>query len=51
LSAAQFAEIRGLVYNLCGIRLESGKEGLVKSRLINGCTRWSLILFTITSAT
>lgn len=34
LSAKQFAEISGLVYSLCGIRLEAGKEGLVKSRLV-----------------
>lgn len=34
LSAAQFQKISRMVYQVCGINLQPGKEGLIKSRLI-----------------
>lgn len=34
LSAAQFEQVRRIVYEKCGINLTSGKEELVKSRLV-----------------
>lgn len=34
LSAAQFREVRDLVYRICGIDLQDGKEGLVRTRLL-----------------
>jgi chemotaxis protein methyltransferase CheR len=34
LNAQQFAAIRDLLYETCGIKLSEGKEGLVKSRLM-----------------
>jgi chemotaxis protein methyltransferase CheR len=34
LTAAEFENIRQLLYRLCGIHLNPGKEGLVKSRLM-----------------
>lgn len=38
LSAAQFEKISRLVYQVCGINLQPGKEGLIKSRLIRRLT-------------
>lgn len=45
LTAAEFENIRQLLYRLCGINLNTGKEGLVKSRLMKRLRTLSLESF------
>jgi chemotaxis protein methyltransferase CheR len=45
LTSAQFKKISGMVYQVCGINLQVGKEGLIKSRLLKRLSALGLSSF------